>query len=270
MPSRNLIGGIFGKLTVTDRAEGRITRWCCSCACGNSTTLSTTALVSGNTRSCGCLHGEVLRAKRVDLTGQVFARWTVLRYSRTSGNYQAYWVCRCECGSEKIVAGSTLRFGNSKSCGCLQREIIGRIRRTHGQYQTREHQCWRSMKGRCQNPNDHAFPVYGGKGITVSPKFQTFEGFREVLGPCPPGYTLDRWPDNSGNYEPGNVRWASRKEQSQNRPITKVVECFGERLSLSAWSERSGLRPSCIYGRLQAGWPAELAVTLPVGSRRPH
>jgi len=94
-----------------------------------------------------------------------------------------------------------------------------RSRRTHGMTGSREFSSWDHMKGRCLNPNHHAYADYGGRGIAVyGPWVESFEAFYEYMGPMPgPGYSIDRYPDNDGNYEPGNVRWATAPEQQRNR-----------------------------------------------------
>lgn len=156
--------------------------------------------------------------KRVDLTGKRFGRMVALRYE---GNRK--WLCRCDCGNEKVVFGLDLRQGKTQSCGCLQRERTSEANRRHYGKGTRLHNIWCGMKERCFNPNFERFHRYGGRGITVCDEWKTsFITFRDWA--LSNGYrddlTLDRI-NNDGNYEPRNCRWATAKEQFKNQNVSK-------------------------------------------------
>lgn len=145
--------------------------------------------------------------------GDKFGRWTVLA---VLPNYHCY--CECECGTLKEIWTNSLLNALSRSCGCLRREVAQESHTTHGQsfgpFQA-EYHIYRQAKGRCTNPKNPAWKNYGGRGIEF--RFTSFSKFLECLGPRPdPNYTLDRI-DNNGHYEPGNVRWATYKQQSANR-----------------------------------------------------
>ncbi len=162
-----------------------------------------------------------------DITGQKFGRLTVL--SRDPVNRRpTKWICRCECGNEKSFVSHNLIRGFSKSCGCYRadlnravmaanREAFTGARLTHGKFGTPTHVSWNAMLQRCTNENRDNYEFYGGRGIKVCERWESFENFLADMGERPVGTTLDRYPNNNGNYEPGNCRWATVSEQMKNR-----------------------------------------------------
>lgn len=196
----------------------------------------------------------------VDLTGKRFNRLVVLGYSHTDKK-TAYWTCKCDCGKTATVRGKALKDNNTKSCGCLKNE--GPIHFKHGHSGTPTYDSWYAMIRRCTNPNDQAHPYYGGRGITVCDKWLTIDGFIEDMGERPYGKTLDRI-DNNGNYELENCRWATKKEQGNNRRSNKLITYSGITLTLSQWAERVGISSQALHSRMfVCDWPIEKALTAP-------
>lgn len=152
---------------------------------------------------------------RSDFTGHRYGRLVVIAHAGKNRHGHSLWLCKCECGNEKVLNSVAFRHGNTKSCGCLQSEN----RTKHGMHGSPEYMTWNSMIQRCENPHSKAYNHYGGRGITVCDRWKDFDNFFQDMGERPsPKYSLDRI-DVNGNYEPANCRWTTQQEQVRNTRI---------------------------------------------------
>jgi hypothetical protein len=192
----------------------------------------------------------------------MYGRLTVLKNNRQRV------LCRCSCGREKWVGKHSLLYGRTTSCGCFSREVSAEsLRKTatvHSGWGTREWNLWWNMNRRCQDPSAMGYENYGGRGITVCAEWVGsggFTAFLEHMGKAPsPQHTLDRL-DNEQGYKPGNLRWATPKEQARNRRDNHLITAFGRQQCLAAWAEEVGLSPTTIRYRILKGWVPEDALT---------
>lgn len=243
----DLTGQKFGRLTVVEymgKTDSGTVLWKCRCDCGNEVIVRRNNLTSGNTNSCGCYKFDRIRESVFeDVTGQRFGALTCLKFVGRSIDGAVKWLCHCDCGKDGVYFLNNLKRGHTVSCGCFRQEISVERGRAlglkakghkysirHGHSRTSEgknsptYLSWKGMISRTTNPNVHNFNNYGGRGISVCDRWRnSFENFLEDMGERPPGHTLDRV-NNNGNYEPGNCRWATWKEQAINRRSKRKVE----------------------------------------------
>lgn len=197
-----------------------------------------------------------MKKERLSLEGQKFGRLTVIEYAYTDRHGHSAWRCECECGNELIVKGIHLKSGHTSSCRCLRDESARDRCMTHGKAKTRIHRTWINMKNRCNNPRTRCYEYYGGRGIRVFDDWNnSFESFYDYVSKLPhfneDGYSLDRI-NNDGNYEPDNVRWATRSEQMNNQRGNVTITFNGETRTLKEWSKMTGVKYSTIRSRYYA------------------
>lgn len=200
-----------------------------------------------------------------DLSGERFGRLLVLQRDGCNKHGQIKWWCECDCGACKHVLGGMLRSGMTQSCGCIKRESIAKVNYKHGMKDTPIHRIWWAMMQRCHDKNSQAYPRYGGRGINVCARWQEFAAFYADMGDRPAGMSLERI-NNDGDYEPGNVRWASSKDQANNRRSNRFIEHNGERLTVAQWAAKSGVPMGTLWSRLKRG--INIAEALELRDRR--
>jgi len=207
-----------------------------------------------------CMAGH----KAVKIEGQTFGRLTVLMRAGSQdygGSKKSLWLCACECGNTVEVVGSLLARGHTKSCGCLKKEAFLDRVTTHGSTETREHRIWQAMRSRCRNESASGYSNYGGRGITVCERWDSFEAFLEDMGTCPADHSIERI-DVNGNYEPSNCIWADRITQARNTRANRNLTLNGETKCLKEWADDLGMDQASLRERLDK-WPLEKALTEP-------
>lgn len=205
------------------------------------------------------------------MTGQTFGRWTVVQYEGRNKFGSCLWLCRCECGSTKVINGADLRRGDSKSCGCLNHELARERLLQHGHTNTAIYGEWARMKRRCRGNNAYDKKHYSDRGIKVCDQWvNNFSAFYDYVSKLPnygqPGYSLDRVSNDQG-YEPGNVRWASPVMQANNRSNNIVLTYNGEIHTQAEWARIVGIKYTTLQRRLLDGWSVERTLTTPVARK---
>lgn len=197
----------------------------------------------------------------IDLTGQRFGRLTVIKrapdHFTKSGTRITMWNCICDCGKEKDVTANALRKGVTRSCGCYSNEVKSKLlserntvnAKLYGVSHERLFPVWSAIRRRCYSTNDDFYSIYGGRGIVMCEEWKNnYPAFRNwaLSSGWKEGLSIDRI-DNNGPYCPENCRWATAKEQANNRRSNRRFSAFGETLNIQQWSERLGIP----YNRLR-------------------
>lgn len=203
-----------------------------------------------------------------DLTGETFNNLKVLGLCDYKKNNRAVWRCLCSCGKIKDIVCSKLISGHTKSCGCLKRNMLIKRNTKHNMTKTRFYSIFNSMKQRCYNRKSQYFYCYGGKGIIVCDRWlESFDNFYNDMFESYSSHiivygknntTIDRI-DSNGNYEPDNCRWATQKEQANNKSFSNLVKFLAkspdgniiEAENISEFARNNNLRASCISSCLK-------------------
>ena len=193
-----------------------------------------------------------------DHTGERYGYLTVVKYAGSTPK-DVLWLCKCDCGNEKIIAARHLCDGRKSSCGCKYPPTI------HGGARTRLYNIWAGMKQRCYDKKDPSYEKYGKKGITVCNEwiydYPTFRDWSLNNG-YDDSLSIDRI-DNSKGYSPDNCRWSTIKEQANNRTSNRVYEVHGIKGNITQLSEIFGIKMCTARGRIERGWDATRAFTTP-------
>lgn len=200
----------------------------------------------------------------IDITGKRFGKLLVIRRSdkRNSSN-DVLWECTCDCGNIKLATSGALRHGRTKACGCMMGNP------THKDWGKSIRNIWLGMMARCYKENSTNYHYYGAKGILVCKEWHFYEVFKKWAfeNGYIQGLTIER-KNNKKGYNPKNCKWATYKEQNNNRSTNRFVTIDGVRKTLVQWSEVSGISQYRIRRRLESGWNAKDAVYLPINKSK--
>jgi hypothetical protein len=215
------------------------------------------------------------KVKRIEIEpGTRWGRLTYVKEAEKDKHGKRVVLVACDCGKQKSVSLRHLRNGAILSCGCLNKELASERFTVHGMAGSRVHVAWMNMISRCnRGPGFKFYKNYRGRGIKVHEEWRSFPAFLAYvlaeIGPPPsPEHSLDRFPDRNGDYAPGNVRWATQKQQMRNTTANRMITFRGETLCMAEWSEKAGISYGTLSARIDRhGWPIDRALTTPVKSR---
>lgn len=240
----DITGQKFGLLTAIRRVDfdSKFVIYEFLCECGNIKNIRKSSVISGSTISCGCVYDN----KKVDIAGMIFNDIQVIKYFYSKNGIK-YWQCKCHCGNTFITRGNSIKYGKTRSCGCIRNYVCRKP--YHGGTGTSLFSKWKNMRMRCLCASSTRYKDYGGRGITVCDEWKNnFETFRDWS--FNNGYndnlTIERI-DVNGNYEPSNCKWIPLKEQANNTRKTRYIEHNGEKLKLKEFAEKYNLK----YGSMR-------------------
>ena len=192
-----------------------------------------------------------------NLTGQLFGRLTACEYVKPSK-----WLCTCSCGNRPTVSSHNLLNGTAKSCGCFKRDVLAKVRKTHGMTNSATYVAWTNMKARCYYAKTRGFANYGGRGIKVCDRWlNSFENFLVDMGERPDGLSLDR-KDSDRDYSPENCHWIDWSSQMNNQRKTIFMTKGELTLSRSQWARKLGVKSDFIRSRQRSGMTDEEALAI--------
>lgn len=191
-----------------------------------------------------------------------YQNWTVIGETVRKGSHY-FAMCRCVCGTEKMVETASLRNGKSASCGCLSHAKripqLSQQGKSNDPAYVNTYRSWLHARNRCRNPNAQAWALYGGRGIRMCERWaESFDAFVADMGLAEKGLTIERI-DVNGHYEPANCKWVTKREQGRNRRTTRWIEYAGIRDNVTGWAGRLGLTPSQVTSRLRRREFGEIA-----------
>lgn len=193
-----------------------------------------------------------------NLSGKFFGRALAIAPIQRRSVKGVTWLCACHCGNVFLRTTSHLNSSKNPSCGCLDTKL------SHGMTDSTEYRIWTGMLTRCTNKNEPQYANYGGRGITICKSWtESFLNFYRDMGERPEGTSLDRI-DNNGPYCASNCRWATRKEQAENRRTryknSELITCCGQTMTITEWSRHTGIGRCTIRARIKKGWVMERAL----------
>lgn len=193
--------------------------------------------------------------------GKRFGRLVVQRRAENHASGNAQWLCLCDCGTEKLVTGSGLASGRTKSCGCLRKERNKTARKTHGMCYSLEYGIWGAMMQRCYNTANKQYMDYGGRGITVCKRWHKFENFYADMKSRPSAKHMLERVENHLGYSYENCIWALRTTQANNKRNNRLIALNGRKQTLAQWCRELGVKYSTASNRLNRyGWSEEEAL----------
>lgn len=208
--------------------------------------------------------------KKIDLIRKRFGKLTVLSYAGVNQSKKSMWLCKCDCGNEKVIRGNDLQTGNTQSCGCIHSEQVAERNRQTAKKndnaitKTRLYSIWRGMVKRCHNPSYREFKYYGGRGIKVCDEWRKFKNFYDdMFGTYDDTLTIERL-DVNGDYCKDNCMWATREEQANNRRGNVFITVDGITDTVSRTCRRYNVKYSVVSTRLRNGWEPERAIKTPI------